>query len=141
MRLVALDKRVFQNEGFKLGRGDDDVKVAHLLDHRCGFRLVLAAKVARHAVFEFFGFADVDDLALFVQHEVDPWQKRQAVCLVAQVVYYRSSRLPENDGSIVCPKASPVKRKTKSLKTNRFLCTGKRGRRAYAATGPFPALL
>ena len=82
MGLVALDGGVFQHQGLKLAARDDDVEVAHLVHHGCDLWQVLAVEVARDAVFELFGLADVDDLIVLVEHDVHARQQRQTVCLV-----------------------------------------------------------
>ena len=86
MRLVALDERVFQHERFKFRLGNDDVEVVHVRDHRRDLRQMVAAEIARHAVFECLSLADVDHLAGSVQHNIDARQKRQAVGFLAQLL-------------------------------------------------------
>ena len=81
--LVPLDEGVFEHEGLKLAPRDDDVEVPHLVHHGGDLRQVLAVEIARDAVFELLGLADVDDLIVLVKHDVHARQQRQAVCLVS----------------------------------------------------------
>ena len=82
MGLVALDEGVFQNQGFKLAPGDDDVEIAHLVHHGGDLGQMLPVEIACDAVFELFGFAHIDDLPLLVEHDVHARQQRQSVGLV-----------------------------------------------------------
>ena len=86
MRLVELDEGVFQHEGFKLARHDDDIERRDVLDHGGDLWQVLAAKIARDAVFERLGLADIDDLARLVEHEIHARLLRQHVGALAQLV-------------------------------------------------------
>ena len=71
VRLVELDEGVFQHKRLKLGIDHDDVEIRHMVDHRGDLRQVLAAEIARDAVFERLGLADIDDGAGFIEHEID----------------------------------------------------------------------
>ena len=79
VRPVALDQRVFQHERFEFAVSDDHVEIAHLVDHRRHLRQMLAAEVADDAVFQPLGLADVDDLALFVEHDIHARKLRQII--------------------------------------------------------------
>ena len=85
-RLVALDEGVFQHERFKFRLGDDNVEIVHVRDHRRDLRQMLAAEIARHAVFQRLGLADVNHLAGSVQHDINARQQRQAVGFLAQLL-------------------------------------------------------
>ena len=82
MGLVALDEGVFQHQRFKLAARDDDVKIRHLLHHGRHLGQMLAVEIAGDAVFELFGLADIDDLIVFIEHDVHAGQQRQAVGLI-----------------------------------------------------------
>ena len=82
---VQLDERVFEHERLKLGLHDDDIEIRNVRDHGRHLRQVLAAKIARDAVFERFRLADVDDLAVLVEHDVHARQQREHIGLFAQL--------------------------------------------------------
>ena len=88
MGLVPLDEGVFQHKGLKLTPGDNDVEVAHLIHHGGHLGQVIPVKIAADTVFQFFGLADIDNLAVLVQHDVHAGQQREAVCLVGQGIKY-----------------------------------------------------
>ena len=83
--LVQLDERVFEHERLKLGLHDNDIEIRNVRDHGRHLRQVLAAKIARDAVFERFCLADVDDLAVLVEHDVHARQQREHIGLFAQL--------------------------------------------------------
>jgi len=82
---VPLYKGVFEDKGLELRGDDDDVKIVHLICHGGDLGQVLAAEIARHAVFECLGLAYVDDLAARVLHYIYSRQERQAVCLFPEL--------------------------------------------------------
>ena len=83
---VQLDERVFEHERLKLGLHDNDIEIRNVRDHGRHLRQVLAAKIARDAVFERFRLADVDDLAVLVEHDVHARQQREHIGLFAQLL-------------------------------------------------------
>ena len=78
---VLLDERVLQHQRLELAAHDDGVEVVHQPHH--GVRLDVVAparlKILAHPVFQLFGLAHVDDLAVLPVHQVDPGSQRQAV--------------------------------------------------------------
>ena len=85
VRLVALDERVFQHQRLELARRDDDVEVRNLFHHGRHLGQVLPVEIAADPVFQFFGLADVDDLAVRVQHDIHAGQQRQPGGLILQL--------------------------------------------------------
>ena len=84
MRLVPFDQGVFKNQRFKLTAGNDHVEIRNFLNHGGDLGEMIPMEVARDAVFQFFRLADVDYFRMFVQHNVNARQKRQAVRLFSQ---------------------------------------------------------
>ena len=86
-RGILLDEAAFQHQRLKLAAGDDIFKVPYILHHAVdlGGMLVNAAEVTADAVFQGFCLADVDDLPLFVLHDVDARLQRQFFYLVPQI--------------------------------------------------------
>ena len=93
MRFVALYQRVFEHQGLKFRLDYDDVEVVHLRRHRRNLGQVVAAEIAGHAVFQRLRLADVYHLAARVLHDIHARQQRQAVRLVAQLIYFRVGHL------------------------------------------------
>ena len=83
---VQLDERVFEHERFELGLHDDDIEIRNVRNHGRHLRQVLAAKIARDAVFECFRLADIDDLAVLVEHDVHARQQWEHIGLFAQLL-------------------------------------------------------
>lgn len=83
---VQLDERVFEHERFELGLHDDDIEIRNVRNHGRHLRQVLAAKIARDAVFERFRLADIDDLAVLVEHDVHARQQWEHIGLFAQLL-------------------------------------------------------
>ena len=83
--LVQLDERVFEHERLEFGLHDDDIEIRNVRDHGRHLRQVLAAKIARDAVFECFCLADVDDLTVLVEHDVHARQQWEHIGLFAQL--------------------------------------------------------
>ena len=84
MRSVALNKGVFKDQRLKLRGGHDNIKIGHLLCHGSHLGMMLAVEIAADAVFELFGLAHIDDLAMLVQHQVDPRQQGELIRLFPQ---------------------------------------------------------
>ena len=82
MGFVPLDERIFQYQSFKLAACDNDVEVPHLIHHGGNLGKMFSMEITRDTVLELFGFADIDNLALLVEHDVHARQQRQPVCLV-----------------------------------------------------------
>ena len=84
---ILLDKAALQHQRLKLAGGDDVLEVPDVLHHAVDLGRVLfhAAEVAAHPVFERLGLADIDNLPLFVLHDIDAGLQRQLFDLVAQI--------------------------------------------------------
>ena len=72
MGVIVLDEAAFQHQGFKLAAGDDVVKVPDLAHHPAGLVVMAGVfpEVADHPVFQRLSLAHIDDLSLFVFHQV-----------------------------------------------------------------------
>ena len=79
MGMVFLDERIFQDEGFHFRGDDDGFQIGGMTDHGRYFRrpVGIVADVTGHAVAQVDGFADVNDLALFILPEIDAGLGRQ----------------------------------------------------------------
>ena len=63
MRLMLLDKRVFQHQRFKFRIDHDNVEVRDLFHHSLHLWKMAAPKIARDPVFELFGLTHIYDFA------------------------------------------------------------------------------
>jgi len=70
---VLLDEVVFQNQTLQFRRNYDIVDFLNLRDHKGDTWLVILPflKITAHAVFEIFGFADVQNLSIKIFEEID----------------------------------------------------------------------
>ena len=73
LRHVAFDQGTFQNKGFKFTGGNNHIKVMDFGDHHLCFRRVGCGilEILADPVFQFFRFAHIDDLIVFVPHNID----------------------------------------------------------------------
>ena len=90
---MPLDERIFQDQGFEFAGGNNHLKVGHFFNHGRDLREVLAVEITAHAVFELLGLADVDHLAVLVEHDIHARQQRQTRGLLAQC-FAQTRRLP-----------------------------------------------
>jgi len=69
---VFFDKGVFQTKRVRFACGDDVSKVLHVGKHRQYlFRFVCGSvKILTNAVFEIFGFADIQNVLVAIHHDV-----------------------------------------------------------------------
>lgn len=75
---MGLDEVHLQDEGFFVTMDDDEVEMVHVAHHSENLPRLGTQKILRYAVFEVFGFADIDDFVVFVLHQIDAgfvWQK------------------------------------------------------------------
>ena len=86
-RLIALNKRVFQQQGVKLGLGVNGLKIVNVFDQppRLGRVRGQIGKILADAVFQHLGLADVNDLTVLVAHQVHAGHKRQLVRLLPKL--------------------------------------------------------
>ena len=77
--LQFFDKIIFQNEGFRLGIGDNDFEVADFANHHPepAFPGAAFLKIRAHPATQTLGFADVDHLAFFVLVLINAGPRRQ----------------------------------------------------------------
>ena len=70
---VAFDQRAFQNKGFKFTGCDNNIKMMDFRHHHLRLRRVgcCILKILTDPVFQFFCLAHIDDLIVFVPHDID----------------------------------------------------------------------
>ena len=70
---VLLDEVVLGDESVHLARADDIAKIGDVGEHRHHLRRLVAGliKILLQPRFEALGFADVDDLSVLVQHQIN----------------------------------------------------------------------
>ena len=85
---VALDERVFQDQGLELRGDENGVEMVHLGHHGPGLFVVGGGvlEILADAVFQLFGLAHIDHLTGFVHHQIDPRGQRQIVGLLPQLI-------------------------------------------------------
>ena len=86
-RLVLLDEGVFEDEGFFLGVGDQEVDVHHRGQAEADMKARVAALrvVLSHPAAQVLGLADIDDLAVGVLHQIHARRAREAFDLGADI--------------------------------------------------------
>ena len=87
MGLVLLDEAALEEQRLVLRAGDDEVVIVHMRDHPCHLRQMVGAEpeVARDAVVQVLGLADVDDAPLRVLHQVDARGGRELRRLLPEI--------------------------------------------------------
>ena len=77
-RPVLLDEVVLEDQRLGVGVDDRDLAAAHLAHHRRDLRRQLVgAKIARHAALEVLRLADVENLAIRIEHAVHAGPRRK----------------------------------------------------------------
>ena len=96
---MELDEVLLKQQRFGLRAGYDGFDVVDTLHQRPRFGVVDGfGKVAIDAAFERFGFAHIDDVAIFAQHFVHAWQVGQALNQVIQSRFAVGSRCRNFNG-------------------------------------------
>ena len=91
-RVVLLDQYILQRERLHLGVTEIEIKILHRTDHLLGLDILFTVlKILRNAVLQLGGFADIDDRAGGVFHDIDAGAQRQGVCLVQETLPRRFS--------------------------------------------------
>ena len=85
---IPLDQRAFQHQRLKFTGGHNHVKMMDFTYHDAGFRCMgsRVLKVLADPVFQFFRFADIDDLVGFVPHDIHARRIGQRKCFLLQFI-------------------------------------------------------
>ena len=85
---IPLDQAAFQHQGLKLRSCHDHVEVMYMADHDPGFGAVGCGvlEILADAVFQLLGLAHVDDLVIFVSHDIHTRRKGQGQRFVLQFI-------------------------------------------------------
>lgn len=67
-RMMLLNEVALQNERLHVASGYDIFEIADFRDQPLRFSVMAAGKIRTDPVFQHFGFADIDDFAVFVFH-------------------------------------------------------------------------
>ena len=104
-RFILFDQRVFQQKCIQLRIGKNRLKIVDIGDHAPGFQRMCCqiGKILTDPVSERFGFADINDYAFFVVHQVHARKLGQAVRLLFQLFKCHSAT------SCLIVKMRPVK--------------------------------
>ena len=74
---IALDKRTFQHQSFKLRASHDDIKIIHLAHHQPGFGRMGSRilEILADTVFQFLRLAHIDNRILCIPHQIHAGQQ------------------------------------------------------------------
>ena len=73
-RLVRLDHVIFNNHGFFVALGEDNLHIGkHTVEQGHKGAGVGAGKITAEAIAEVFRFADIENFPLGVFHQIDAW--------------------------------------------------------------------
>ena len=88
---MLLDQTALEDQTLEFAVGDDVLEVVYVLNHAPNLFgvVVLGAEVLADAVFQFFRFADIDDLALLVLHDIHAGLQWQRHRLLAKLFHLR----------------------------------------------------
>ena len=80
---MSLDKTALQHKRLKLRWRNDHIKMIDMADHESGLGGMRSRvlKVLTDSVFQFLRFTNIDDLVVFITHNVNARLKRQAAGL------------------------------------------------------------
>src|SRR5262245_30372963 len=75
---MRLDERILKDEGFFLGVGDEEFDVLNIWDQKLDAETAIPrfAEIGAYPAAQVFGFADVENRALPIFHEVHAWLRR-----------------------------------------------------------------
>ena len=85
---IPLDQAALKNQRLKFRRRDNDVEMIDMADHEPCFRGMGSSglKILRNTVFQFLCLADIDDLVIFIPHDVHAGGIGQAQRLVLELI-------------------------------------------------------
>ena len=68
---MGLDEVHLEDEGFLVAMDQNEIEMVHVHDHGRDFALLRAKEILADPLLEGFGFSDIDDLIVFVLHQID----------------------------------------------------------------------